>query len=197
LNYTIIILAAGGSARLGRPKQLLDCNGQKLIRHIVSAAEHSSASSIIVVLGSDHELIANEIPVDHHFHVVINDEWQEGMASSIRKGLKFLQDINPAAETVIFTVCDQPFITSSLLNDLVSEQMRTRKTIVACAYENTLGTPVLFQKSLFPELLALKGDAGAKKIIKQHEDDVATIPFTKGNMDIDTNEDYQALINSF
>ena len=88
-------------------------------------------------------------------------------------------------------MCDQSFITSVLLNDIIKKQQETAKPIVASSYENTPGTPVLFFQTLFPELIALQGDAGAKKIILQHPGDVVIVLFTMG--DIDTDADYAAL----
>jgi molybdenum cofactor cytidylyltransferase len=93
-------------------------------------------------------------------------------------------------------VCDQPYVSSELINDLIAKQKETGKTIVACNYGETFGPPALFHKSLFHELMHLKGDVGARKIIQHHSNEVATILFTKGNIDIDTKEDYNALNHS-
>jgi CTP:molybdopterin cytidylyltransferase MocA len=90
-------------------------------------------------------------------------------------------------------VCDQPFISLTLVNQLLNIQQKTGKAIVACSYGDTVGTPVLFKSTFFPELLTLQGDAGAKKIIKQHSGAVATVTFPKGHIDIDTDTDYEAL----
>lgn len=88
-------------------------------------------------------------------------------------------------------VCDQPYVTSALLNNLMIVHQKTRKHIVACSYENTFGTPVFFHKTLFPELLQLKGDVGARGLIRQHPDEVGTVLFPEGKIDIDTNADYK------
>ena len=88
-------------------------------------------------------------------------------------------------------VCDQPFVSSSLLNELIATQKNTGKPIVTSQYENAIGPPALFHKTIFPELMELKGDAGARKIIEQRSNDVATVLFKKGNIDIDTEADYQ------
>ncbi|HLK29765.1 MAG TPA: nucleotidyltransferase family protein [Puia sp.] len=194
MNYSIIILAAGSSTRFGKPKQLLNYKGRKLIQHIISIASESVANKTIVVLGAHHELISPQIEMNEKVHVFINEEWNEGIASSIRAGLKKLQIINPASDGAILSVCDQPFITTQLLNDLIAEKNQSQKNIVACEYENTMGIPVLFDKTLFPDLMELKGDTGAKKIIMQHKSVTATISFPLGNIDIDTSEEYQALM---
>ena len=189
------MLAAGASIRLGKPKQLLQFNEKSLLEHVIEAAVNSNAKNIIVVLGANADLVSKKIE-KKKFHVIVNAEWEEGMASSVRIGLKTLQKLSPSTEAVIFMVCDQPFVTSSVLNDLITTQNTTGKTIVTCNYGEAIGPPALFHKSLFPELIQLRGDAGARKIIQQHSDDVATVLFPKGKIDIDTKEDYEALKNS-
>ena len=194
-NIGIVILAAGASIRMGKPKQLLQYKGKNLLQHVAEAAVNSNANNVIVVLGANSDLVAKEID-KLKFHVIVNAEWEEGMASSVRIGLKTLQKLSPATEGVIFMVCDQPFVTSFVLNDLIDTQSATGKAIVTCNYGETIGPPALFHKSLFPELMQLRGDAGARKIIQQHGNDVATVLFKKGKIDIDTKEDYEALQNS-
>ena len=115
------------------------------------------------------------------------------MASSVRCGLNTLLQLAPSTDAVIIMVCDQPFVTTQLLNDLLATQHETGKSIVTSFYENIPGPPALFHKIIFPELLALKGDAGARKIVERHADDLATVPFPKGIIDIDTAADYEAL----
>jgi molybdenum cofactor cytidylyltransferase len=118
------------------------------------------------------------------------------MASSIRCGLNALLEIAPSSEGVILMVCDQPYVTSSLLTNLVTEHKTSGKPIITCSYENTFGPPTFFHKSTFQELLQLKGDAGARKIVQQYSDNIGIIPFPKGNIDIDTQSDYENLFNS-
>ncbi len=186
------MLAAGSSCRLGRPKQLLPYNGKSLLEHTVDTANDADANPIIVVLGSNTALLEKVID-EKKVHIVENKEWKEGMASSIRCGLNTLMHIAPLSDAVILMVCDQPYVSASLLNKLITTQKNTGKPIVTSQYENTFGPPALFYKTIFLELLKLKGDAGARKIVEQHSNDVATVLFTKGNIDIDTEADYKAL----
>ena len=188
------MLAAGTSSRLGQPKQLLQYNGKTLLKHAVDEATNSNADMIVVVLGANAGLLLKEID-DSRVTVVENKKWEEGMASSIRMGLNTLLQNKSNIEAVIFVVCDQPFVSAALLNDLIKTQKETGKPIVASNYGEAIGPPALFHRSFFPELMQLKGDAGARKSIQQHSDEVATILFTKGKMDIDTIEDYEALKN--
>ena len=155
-------------------------------------ANDAEANPVIVVLGAHAALLENIVD-EKKVHIVVNKEWKEGMASSIRCGLHRLLQIAPLSDAVILMVCDQPFVSSSLLNELIAAQKNTSKPIVTCQYENNFGPPALFCKSIFPELLILKGDAGARKIVAHHSNDTATVLFTQGNIDIDTEADYKAL----
>ncbi|MGZ5221080.1 MAG: nucleotidyltransferase family protein [Chitinophagaceae bacterium] len=191
-NCAIIILAAGSSSRMGRPKQLLPYMGKSLLSHSVDIANDADANPVIVVLGANAALLEKEID-EKKVHIVVNKEWQEGMASSIRCGLNTLLHIAPSSGAAILMVCDQPFVSASLLNELISQQKNTGKLIVASQYQNTVGPPTLFDKTIFPELMALQGDAGARKIVERHSNDTTTVLFTAGNIDIDTEADYEAL----
>ena len=190
----IIILAAGNSSRLGRPKQLLEYKESTLLKNTVSEALKVENSFIIVVTGSNHDLIEKELNLtDITFS--FNSEWENGMSSSIVKGIKELLLLNPDCEQCILAVCDQPFVTVSVFENLIFESNKTKKGIAASAYSETLGTPVLFHKKYFQELLELKGQEGAKKLIKKYTEDVVSVLFEKGNIDIDTEEDYSKLIS--
>ena len=192
----IILLAAGSSSRMGKPKQLLRYNNDTFLSHILNISIELNAGKVIVVLGSNAELLEKELN-DKRIFKVINNKWIEGIASSIRCGLNALDGVEPSCENVIFLTCDQPFVSASLLNDLINMHKKTGKPIVASSYKNTLGIPALFHKNLFRELKELKGDTGAKKIILKHSELVAEIPFPLGSIDIDTIDDYKALNNTF
>lgn len=192
-SYSIILLAAGSSSRFGSPKQLAKNNGRSFIQYAVAEAIKVTLD-VIVVLGANHDVVKREmesLPVK----IVYNKDWEEGMSSSIRCGISALLNKNSLADAVIIVVCDQPFLSSTVIVELVEKYEATQKPIVACSYKNTIGTPVLFDKSFFPHLLKLKGQSGAKKIISQHKAVTATIPFSLGYIDIDTKEDYESLKN--
>ncbi len=191
----IILLAAGSSQRMGQAKQLLDYNGVSLLQHSLQAALDAEAEPVILVTGADAGLIEKEVH-DKRINVVENAEWEEGIASSIRCGLNALLEIEPDIEEAIFMVCDQPYVTSALLNELTGAKIETGKDIIACAYAGTVGTPALFSKDYFPLLLELEGDEGAKKILKEYMDSVGVISFPKGSIDIDTLQDYENLERS-
>jgi molybdenum cofactor cytidylyltransferase len=191
-NIGIIILAAGASSRLGRPKQLLPYNDKTLLQHSVQTALASASRPVLVVLGAEADTLQNELN-GNDVHIVRNAEWKEGMASSIRCGIKAFSEISPAAKGVILMVCDQPFVTAPLLNELVAAHQKTGKPVVTCGYDNTFGPPVFFHPSLFEELLGLKGDIGARGVVHHHADAVEVIPFPQGTIDVDTEADYEKI----
>ena len=188
----IIILAAGRSARLGSPKQLLPYADKNLLQHSIDVAVESSMKPIIVVLGSEIEEIERKID-NSEVIIAKNPDWESGMASSVVCGIKTLNKLHPDIESVVLMVCDQPFVNPGLLNDLVRKHMESGSSIVASSYENIMGTPALFHKKHFPELASLEGDTGAKSLFKKHAEILQTIPFEKGGIDIDTIEDYRIL----
>ncbi len=188
----IIILAAGASTRLGQPKQQLQYNGKSLLQHAIEVAVATAAQPVIVVLGSGYNNINNSLQ-KAGITVVQHNGWQQGMAGSMQAGLREALLQQPTLKNIVITLCDQPFVTSQLLMQLVQLQHTSGKPIVASGYNNTVGPPVIFTNYYFTELLALKGEEGAKKIIVQHLHDVATLPFEAGKFDIDTQADYAAL----
>lgn len=191
----IVIMAAGASTRLGKPKQLLQYRGKTLLDHAVNEAINAKADAVVLILGKNADIFQKEIDKEK-VRVVINKDWEEGMASSVRLGLNTLLKSKPYMDAVIFMVCDQPHISSSVLNELIITQQKTTKQIVTCNYGGSIGPPALFHKKYFKELAKLNGDVGARNIIQQNMHDVATIQFPEGKIDIDTKEDYDALTNS-
>jgi molybdenum cofactor cytidylyltransferase len=192
-SYGIIILAAGNSSRLGEPKQLLRFNNKSLITHVAEEAIDAIGDPVKIVTGASHQVILNEtnnLPVQ----LIYNENWQQGMGSSISAGLNAMLNTSPSITGVILTVSDQPFVSSALFSNLIKTADKTRKGIIASAYDNTVGTPVLFQSPYFDHLLNLKGSEGAKKILKRFKHDVAEYAFPQGSIDIDTKEDYNHLL---
>jgi molybdenum cofactor cytidylyltransferase len=189
----IIILAAGASTRMGHPKQLLPYQEENLLQHAIDTALGTGCYPVIVVLGAT----ANEIePAIKNNNITIaeNKQWQEGLGSSVRAGISALIQHTPRADSAILMLCDQPFVTAALLKHLVETKAATNKNIVASIYGDTVGVPVLFDQSFFPELLQLQGQDGAKKLLSIYAQDVATVSFPEAAVDIDTPEDYHTLV---
>jgi molybdenum cofactor cytidylyltransferase len=191
-HCAIVILAAGVSKRLGSPKQLLAYKGQTLLRHAVDTAVETGCPSVFVVLGANMDLLKKEVN-DKPVIIIENKSWEEGMASSIRAALQNITATLLRPDSVIFMVCDQPFVNSSLLLNLLATKQQTVLPVVASRYAGKMGTPALFHKSFFPALMELKGDKGAGKLISDNANKVAAVDFPKGETDIDTAADYELL----
>ncbi len=185
----VILLAAGSSSRLGRPKQLINYQDKTLIQHSIEAALNSTANDLVVVLGSNSELIQTGIE-SKEVPVLVHEHWEEGMSSSMQCGLRYLIETSQV-EQVILMLCDQPYVTQDLLDQLMNGKKASRKGILACSYSGTVGVPALFDQTYFPELFALMGAEGAKKVILNHQEDVFLIGFPLGAVDLDTEEDVQ------
>ena len=193
-NTGIIILAAGNSSRFGNTKQLLHFNGKTLLQHAIDEATASGAEPVIVITGANEKEITASINNDS-VKIFHNENWQQGMASGIVLGVHKTITFNNDVEKIIIAVCDQPFISASLFQQLYKKQNESIEHIVASAYANTVGTPVLFTQKYFDALMSLEGDEGAKKIVLSNNNDVATVDFPQGNIDIDTQEDYEELLD--
>jgi molybdenum cofactor cytidylyltransferase len=188
----VIILAAGESSRLGKAKQLLPFNGVSLLQHAAQVAIDAVSKPIVVVLGAASSEISKEL-TNYKVNIIENKDWQTGMASSIKTGLLKIQELFPDLAGVILMVCDQPFVNPHLLRKMQVAWQNSGKGIVACSYGDTAGTPALFSKDYFDELLRLQGQEGAKKIIKAYQSFINLVSFPLGQVDIDTEEDYKNL----
>ncbi len=192
-QIVIVILAAGQSSRLGIPKQLLPFNGKSLLRHSVDEALQTNLP-VIVVIGANGDLLKREL-VGLNVTIAENKNWKEGMSTSLHCGLLTALNLNKDVDGVIFMLSDQPFVSGRLLNHLLKVQHETGFPIVACDYGEKLATPTLFHKIFFDELMNLQGDTGARRMIEKNKNLAASVPFPEGNVDIDTKEDYDALLN--
>src|SRR5438067_1755850 len=184
-----VVLAAGGSSRLGRPKQLLSFRGETLVRRAVRAATEAQCDPVIVVIGPDGEAIRDELRATSAL-LVENAEWQNGLGTSIRCGLHQCAD---SIDAIVLLACDQPLVNATVVAALIAAHEKTGKPIVASSYAETVGIPALFDRSCFEALLALPAAAGAKSLIAARPDDVASILFEGGAVDIDTPEDFERL----
>jgi len=194
-NTGIIILAAGKSSRLGDIKQLLPFNGKNLLQHVINEATGAGARPVVVVIGAHAAMVSASIPDVGKPDLLINENWEGGISSGIVAGVHHIVRLHPGIKKIIIAVCDQPFVSSALFEQLDQTQEKSGKPIVACAYADTIGTPALFTFNYFDQLLGLEGDEGAKKILKNNREDVATVDFPNGEIDIDTQKDYEKLMN--
>lgn len=190
-----IVLAAGGSSRLGRPKQLLPLGGEPLLSHVLRAAAASRLDDIVLVLGYEADTIAAAVG-DWGQRIVVNARFAEGMSTSLHAGLAA---IDPGTEAALFLIGDQPGVTSEMIDALIERYRSRAALIVQPRYGDTPGNPVLIDQSLFAELAKVTGDEGGRQVIRNHPGDVELVAVLGGvpPADVDTEEAYQALIDAW
>lgn len=180
MSIAAIILAAGASTRLGRPKQLALLSGETLLVRAVRIAQEAGCSPILVVLGADADRIRTECQTPHA-QIILNENWRDGMASSIHTGIEALHNLsqkNPIGGLILMT-CDQPAVTPAHLRALAASG-----EITASAYAGRPGVPAYFPVSSFAELVHLTGDSGARDLLRV----ARAISLPHGELDIDTPE---------
>jgi len=188
----VIILAAGESKRLGRPKQLVRFRDQYLLDHALKVAGSIDFVTKILILGANYYTITKQIQ-KHSFAVVQNEHWQEGMASSIRKGVEGSLKNCPKLEQIMILVGDQPLVNRQHLQNLIDSQLQNNSEASFSEYEGNLGVPAIFSERMFPELLKLKGDHGAKKLLFKSNLEYSTVKLEGGHFDVDTEADVERL----
>ena len=198
----LLLLAAGASSRLGRPKQLLPYQGQTLLRRAAETAAASGCRPLLLVSGALHDELLPEV-AGLPFQVVRNEAWAEGLGSSVRAGMAALAALaeKPAFDAplaaVLLMLCDQPLLTAAHLRQLIAVQRETQRAAVASAYAGTAGVPVVFGPAVFDRLRTLKGATGARQLLAQLSPaEVLTIDFPAGALDIDTPAQYQQLLSA-
>lgn len=210
-----IVLAAGSSTRLGRPKQLLPLRGEPLLRETLRRALASSLDTVIVVVGHQADAVSAAI-ADLPIRIVVNPDAAKGQSTSVRAGLAALSHAasneteledeavraspSPGAlEAVVFLLGDQPGVEPETIDALITHWRESTAPVVAPRYLDGIGNPVLFDRSVFPELVALQGDTGARPILLAHRaaGDLALVLIDSLTPpDVDTEEDYAALLAS-
>jgi len=184
-----IVLAAGCASRMGEQKLLLDLDGRSLVEHVVDAALGSRVEQTVVVLGCDAARVRARLgrrPVT----VVVNTRYEDGMSTSLQVGLRA---VLPRCCGALFLLGDQPFVSSALIDRLVAAFAGGTKAIVRPLLGETPGNPVLMSASLFPEVLAQRGDVGGREIVARHPADVDLVSVDDAwvGVDVDTVADYE------
>ncbi|HKF49334.1 MAG TPA: nucleotidyltransferase family protein [Terracidiphilus sp.] len=190
-----IILAAGTSSRLGRPKQLVEIGGETLLQRSIRAAREGGAAPVLVVLGAHFDVICASVRhLLNDVVMVLNDRWDEGISTSIHAGLRTLRAIDRDAKAVVLMTCDQPRLTAGHIAALIETfEAQKRSAIVSSHYAGTRGVPAVFPSLCFSQLRALKGDRGARSLLIDPVCKLIEIEFEGGEIDIDTVEDLAAL----
>ena len=188
-----LVLAAGASSRLGRPKQLLPFGATTLLGRVVSEARTAAAlDEIVVVIGGAAEQVRRNVELVG-VTVVENPQFHEGCGASYRTGIAA---VDPRAEAVAVLLGDQPGIEARVIDSVVGAWRRTRDRIMLASYRGWDGHPLVFAQALFPLLAALRGDKAAWKIVDTHRDWVCPVPVDRPHpRDINTWEEYQALLH--
>jgi molybdenum cofactor cytidylyltransferase len=187
-----IILAAGESRRFGSPKALLDWKGKLFIRQVVETALQARLDPVIVVVGAVVDPIVNSLK-DLPVRIITNEEWQSGQSTSIRSGIRNVYKFTGAA---IFLLCDQPQISTNLLESLVELHQSTLAKIICPQVEGKRANPVLFDRETYPDLLALQGDTGGRALFAKYPITWLSWHDASITFDIDTPADYQRLLES-
>ena len=190
MSFGVVLLAAGGSSRLGRAKQLLPYLGRTLVEHAARTALASGAAEVVVVVGAESAAVREALR-GLRVRIVQNDAWAEGMGGSIARGVAALGEEIDAA---VVALGDQPRITPAHLRTLAERVRESGKPIVASSYDGVLGAPCAFDRSEFARLRALSGDVGARHLVRSGEEPVEAVVFAGANLDVDTPEDVRLLV---
>jgi len=185
-----IILAAGGSERMRRSKQLLPWHGEPLVRHATRTALSAGLDQVIVVVGALGEEVKDAL-VDLDVGIQDNPDWKLGQSTSVRAGLSALP---PGTGAVLFLLADQPNIPVTLIQALIEKHAETLAPIIAPLIDDQRGNPVLFDRQTFKDLSSIQGDSGGRQLYSQYP--VTWVEWHDGAVlhDIDTDEDYQRLL---
>jgi molybdenum cofactor cytidylyltransferase len=186
-----VVLAAGGSKRMGQAKQLLPIDGQPMVRRVVQAVCDAGLAQVVVVVGAEGERVAGAL-AGLELEIVHNRNWQQGMSTSVRAGLEALR---PEIEAALLVLADQPGLTPALLQVLVDGYRASQARIVAPFYRGRRGNPVLFARALFPELGQVEGDRGGRALLVRYQQEVAHVDLDDAAilLDVDTRQDYEGL----
>lgn len=189
-----VLLAAGESKRFADhpPKQLLELQGEPLIHLMARRALASGLSEVIVVLGHQAEVM-RQLLSDLPILVVCNEDYASGQSSSVRAGL---HAVHASASAALFLPVDQPFLSTEVLDQLIGAHEEGAARITLPGYRERRGSPVLFDRTLFPVLAAITGDEGGRQILEDHREEIRIVALDSEDplLDIDTPEQYRRLL---
>jgi molybdenum cofactor cytidylyltransferase len=193
-RVSAVVLAAGASARMGRAKQLLPLGRNTVLAQTLKNVLAARVDEMVLVLGASAAAIRQQLPRSQleRFKVVVNQDYRQGMATSLRAGLSAL---DPRSDAALIVLGDQPFIRPQTLDQIVEGYGRSRTPIVIPSYQGNRGNPVLLDRSVFSEVMALEGDIGCRAIFGNHLEDILKVEVEDPGvlLDIDDQGDYDRL----
>jgi molybdenum cofactor cytidylyltransferase len=190
-RVSAILLAAGTSSRMGQAKQLLPLGSSTVLAQTLAHTRAAAVDEVVLVLGSSAESIRHRLSLDG-VKVVVNPSYEQGMASSLRTGLSAL---DPQSAAALIILGDQPFTSPQTLDRIIQAYRDTGAPIVIPTWQGTRGNPVLLDRSLFSEALALQGDVGCRAIFSRHLEEILNVEVEENGvlLDIDDRADYERL----
>jgi molybdenum cofactor cytidylyltransferase len=193
-RVSAIILAAGSSTRMGRAKQLMPLGDSTILERTIANVRAVEVNEIVLVLGASAETIRRQLPLSllEGLNVVVNRAYREGMSSSLRAGISALDQRSKAA---LIILGDQPFIRSETMDRVIKAYRRDQAQIVIPSFHGTRGNPVLLDRFVFSEVMALEGDTGCRAIFGSHLEGIAKVEVEDDGilLDIDDPDDYDRL----
>jgi len=195
-NIAGIVLAAGASTRLGRPKQLVLLNGRPLLERVIAAVLESNLDHIVLVLGYRAPEIKKALQsflAHSKLSILVNHNYQTGMAGSLQMGIQHIMNDYGAAMIIL---ADHPFVVSGLINHLVDRFRETDKAICVPTFKGRRGHPVCIRRRFYPDIMSLSGDIGAREILREHPDQLLAVEMDSDRAfkDIDTKSDLELAI---
>lgn len=187
-------MAAGESKRMEGIKQLLAWKDSNFLLETIKTVEKSNTNSIHVVLGAYAELIKSECKLsEKDITISVNPNWSQGLGKSIAFAVENLLENNPLSDGILICLADQPLLSAEYLNLLIQSFENNPSKIIATNYKNRAGVPALFPKLLYPKLLLLDGDQGAKQLLNGNLNEIIRLDAGKQIIDIDTKLEYEKI----
>lgn len=194
MRVAAVVLAAGSSSRLGKPKQLLEWEGQTLLRRTVNTVLASNVAAVVVTTAPNGVDFERELSGLDWTRAQVKNA-PEGQSQSVQAGLNAVELLGDF-DAILFTPCDLPLLSTSHLNALLSRFQSKNWSIVASRFDAVLGAPMIVGRALWPELQKLSGDVGARKLLAVHLADTTSILWEEGRFDLDTPHDVAEWMNS-
>jgi molybdenum cofactor cytidylyltransferase len=193
-RVSAVVLAAGQSTRMGEAKQLLRVGGRTVLERTLRSVRGAGVDEIVLVLGASAELIRQKVPASllNSLRIEINQEYGQGIANSLRAGLAA---VSPQMNAAMIVLADQPFVRPETIRQIIEKYRRCDAEIVIPFYKGKRGNPVLLDRSVFAEAMALEGDTGCRAIFGSHLQSIFEISVNDEGvlLDIDSREEYEQL----